>query len=250
MTVASIANPAVKLKPQVYIAKGYSPWYYKNWKDASHVVTTDESESGKATVTCDGNITNMSQMFYCTHITSLDVSNFDTSNVNNMSCMFEECHNITTLDVSKFNTSNVTNMSYMFNDCSKLTSLDVSKFDTSNVTDMATMFSGCSNLTSLDLSSFNTSKVRNMDSMFFYCSKLTSVDISNFDTSKVIDMSTMFYNCSNLTTIKGVIDMKSCEYYGNMFTNCNKLRGVKIKNPPFNFEIISGLSKSQYTIIS
>ena len=180
MTVASIANPAVKLKPQVYIAKGYSPWYYKNWKDASHVVTTDESASGKATVTCDGNITNMSQMFYCTHITSLDVSNFDTSNVNNMSCMFEEC------------------------------------------------------------------------------SSLTTLDLSNFDTSNVTSMMGMFRHCSKLTTIKGIIDMKSCIDYGRikndssdnrMFKDCPKLKNVKIKNPPEDFDG-AGLSSSQYTIVS
>ena len=44
--------------------------------------------------------------------------------------------------------------------------------------------------------------------------------------------------------------MKSCEYCGNMFTNCPKLRGVKIKNPPTGFEIHACISKSQYTIVS
>ena len=61
----------------------------------------------------------------------------------------------------------------------------------------------------------------------------------------------MFINCSNLTTIKGVIDMKSCKYfYEDMFHNCPKLRDVKIKNPPSKFEVLSGLSKSQYTVVS
>jgi surface protein len=196
-------------KTQIFVTKGYSPWFNGNWgndyyeymdiwEDSSHVVSVDESVPGQATVTCDGNITDMSYMFNLTHLTSLDLSNFDSSNVTNMRSMFEDCRN--------------------------LTSIDLSNFDTSNVGNTYAMFSGCRSLTTLDLTSF--------------------------DTSKVINMSYMFYNCPRLTTIKGVIDMKSCEYYGNMFTNCNKLRGVKIKNPPFNFEIISGLSKSQYTIIS
>ena len=68
--------------------------------------------------------------------------------------------------------------------------------------------------------------------------------------SKVENMRNMFWGCENLTTIKGVIDMKSCtEKYERMFTNCSKLKGVKIKTPPAEFESVSGLSKSQYTVI-
>ena len=77
---------------------------------------------------------------------TLDVSNFDTSKVTDMSHMFFytgfPSANFT-LDVSNFDTSNVTNMAGMF----QLTgytnpnfTLDVSNFDTSNVTDMARMF--------------------------------------------------------------------------------------------------------------
>jgi hypothetical protein len=63
-------------------------------------------------------------------------------------------------------------------------------------------------------------------------------------------MALMFCDCEKLTTIKGVIDMKSCEDCFNMFKNCSNLSGVKIKNPPSDFEAISGLSKSQYTVVS
>ena len=120
-----------------------------------------------------------------------------------------------------------------------------------SVTDMASMFSGCRNLTSIDLSSFDTSNVTEMGGMFYECEYLTELDLSNFDTSNITDMRYMFYGCSNLTTIKGVIDMKSCmEYYYLMFYKCPKLKNVKIKNPPSDFEAISGLSKSQYTVVS
>ena len=60
----------------------------------------------------------------------------------------------------------------------------------------------------------------------------------------------MFWGCIRLTTIKGIIDMKSCEYCDNMFADCRNLRDVNIKNPPSDFEKYSGLSKSQYTIVS
>ena len=246
------ATPAVKLKPQIYIAKGSAPWYTSStlWKDKDKVINTDESISGQATVTCKG-VTDMTTMFYgCSKLTSLDLSNFDTSNVTEMVGMLAECSGLTTLNVTNFDTSKVINMNSMFSDCSKLTSLDVSNFNTSNVTDMGGMLAECSKLTSLDLSNFDTSNVTNMNGIFFYCSGLTSLDVSNFDTSNVTDMGSMFYNCGSLTTIKGVIDMKSCKDYRFMFAYCSKLKGVKIKNPPADFESKTGLSSSQYTIVS
>ena len=112
------------------------------------------------------------------------------------------------------------------------------------------MFSNLPNLTQIDLSNFDTSNITFMPDMFALCPNLTTIDLSGFDTSKVTNMSFMFYKCSNLTTIKGVIDMKSCKYYERMFTNCTNLKNVKIKNPPSGFESESGLSSSQYTIVS
>ena len=97
-------------------------------------------------------ITNMSYMFwYCTNLTSLDLSSFNTSKVTNMSNMFKSCPSLTSLDLSSFNTSKVTNMSSMFESCTNLTSLDVTSFDTSKVTDMNNILTGCSSLTSLIL---------------------------------------------------------------------------------------------------
>ena len=63
----------------------------------------------------------------------------------------------------------------------------------------------------------------------------------------------MFNNCYNLTTIKGVIDMKSCTDYKDMFNNCTKLSGVKIKNPPTDtdwWKKAGFSSESQFTIVS
>ena len=108
----------------------------------------------------------------------------------------------TNLIFKDVDTSNVTNMSSMFDNCDALTSLDVSGFDTSNVTDMSTMFISCSSLNSLDLSGWNTSNVTNMSSMFNYCSSLTSLDLSGWDTSNVTNIYGMFNKCSALKTIR------------------------------------------------
>jgi surface protein len=111
----------------------------------------------------------MSGMFsYCRSLTTLDLSNFDTSNVTNMGFMFESCVSLTSLDVSNFDTSSVTNMGFMFFACESLITLNVSNFDTSNVTATAGMFAGCSSLTTLDLKNFDMSNVTDASQVFFW----------------------------------------------------------------------------------
>jgi surface protein len=60
-----------------------------------------------------------------------------------MASMFRDCNNLTTLDLSNFDTSNVTDMSEMFANGTSLTTLDLSSFATSNVTNTRSMFTGC-----------------------------------------------------------------------------------------------------------
>ena len=61
-----------------------------------------------------------------------------------MSEMFYGCSSLKELNLNNFNTNNVTNMSYMFSGCSSLKELYLNNFNTNNVTNMSFMFSGCS----------------------------------------------------------------------------------------------------------
>jgi surface protein len=152
-------------------------------------------------------VTNMDYMFwYCSSLTSLDLSGFNTQNVTSMREMFAGCSNLTSLDVTGFNTQNVTEMGGMFINCGRMTSLDLSGFNTQNVTDMEHMFAGCSNLTSLDLSSFNTQNVTIMKELFYHCPGLTTIYVGNgWSTATVTDGSSMFYDCFSLVGGKGTI---------------------------------------------
>ena len=80
----------------------------------------------------------MNEMFFnCDGLTSLDLSNFDTSKVTDMNGMFQDCNGLTSLDLSNFDTSNVTDMHWMFDDCFSLstayarTQKDADKFNSS-----------------------------------------------------------------------------------------------------------------------
>ena len=168
---------------------------------------------------------------YCSSLTSLDLSNFNTSNVTYMSSMFDECKSLTSLDLSNFNTSKVIGMDGMFEYCSSLTSLDLSNFNTSNVTYIWYMFAGCSSLTSLDLSSFNTSNVKSMANMFSWCSSLTSLDLNSFNTSNVTNMGDMFEECSSLTTLDlNNFNTSKVTIMANMFSSCSSLTELNLSN--------------------
>ena len=106
------------------------------------------------------------------------------SGVTNMTNLFQSCNNLRTLDVSNFNTSNVIIMDNMISFCYSLKTLDLSSFNTSKVKSMIYMFAYCSNLTTLNVSNFDTNKITNMNNMngmFSSCNSLTTVKVINCD---------------------------------------------------------------------
>lgn len=176
-------------------------------------------------------VTNMSQMFYRVDIATLDTSNWDTSSVINMESMFAGATKVASLEVSNWDTSQVIYMGHMFSNTSSLTSLDVSSWDTSQVIDMSSMFSGASNLTSLDTSNWNTRQVTDMAYMFNYTPSLTTLNVANWDTSRVTRMSSMFAGATKLASLEvnnwdtsHVISMDS------MFNTTTSLMSLEVSN--------------------
>ena len=187
-------------------------------------------------------VTNMRSMFDgVSRLISLGLFNFDTSQVTNMNSMFYGMSSLTSLNLSNFNTSNVTDMREMFFGTRSLASLNLSNFDTSNVTDMSFMFFNSSKLTSLNLSNFNTSKVIDMSYMFSVMSSLTSLNLSNFDTSKVMNMSTMFREMSSLTSLNlSNFDTSKVTNMRSMFYDMFKLTSLNLSN--FNTSKVTDMS--------
>ncbi|EHT9627384.1 BspA family leucine-rich repeat surface protein [Listeria monocytogenes] len=171
------------------------------------------------------NVTSMQSMFYANYAASIDVSNWDTSQVTNMFSMFESTRFATSLDVSNFDTSKVTTMSGMFRD-SAATSLDVSSFDTSQVSDMSYMFVNSAAI-NLDVSNFDTSKATNMSGMFAG-SVATSIDVSNFDTSKVTSMIYMFYSSVATTLDVSSFDTSKVTDMTGMFAGASQLQNLTL----------------------
>jgi len=166
-----------------------------------------------------------------TNIIKVDLSNFDSSQVVDMSRMFYKCNNIKEINLNGLNTSLVTDMNSMFYECKSLLSLDFSSFNTLKVVDMHEMFFDCDSLTSLNLTSFKTPSLTTTDFMFNDCDKLIYIDLPNFVTSNVNNMGSMFGWCVNLISVDlSNFDISGVSNLGSMFYKCRKLLFVNLNS--------------------
>ena len=63
-----------------------------------------------------------------------------------MSLMFKNCSSLKNINLSNFNTNKVNDISYMFYECSSLINIDLSNFNANKVTDISYIFYGCKKL--------------------------------------------------------------------------------------------------------
>ena len=96
---------------------------------------------------------------------------------------FIDYNALTSLDLSNFDTSNATSFASMFNGCRGLTSLDVSNFDTSKATTFSEMFRGCSNATTIIANDWSASVTSG--SMFLDCTSLVGGNGTTYNSSHV-----------------------------------------------------------------
>ena len=180
---------------------------------------------------------------------SVNIEDFDFSNINDVIEMFNSAYFEGVNSYPFFDTSHVKDMSYMFGNSLDAIGLlnNIPLYDTSNVTKMYGMFSG--RIIDVILPNFNTSKVTDM--MFMFEDSTINSTLPNWDTSNVTDMghlfaksnikvfpnwniskvtSTyyMFYNCKELTEFR--MDMSLVTNADNMFKGCTSLSDLYISN--------------------
>ena len=163
-----------------------------SFRTAIDIVNKSDAKNVDLTMISPKNETSLQKLFYKnTHLTNINVSNWDTSNITSLSFAFASMTNLERVDFAEWDVSNVTNFFAMFDGGVNVNTFDVSKWDTSSATNMAWMFNG-NYSKNLDVSNFDTSKVTNMYAMFTSIGLLTRLDISNFDTSNVLDFGHAF----------------------------------------------------------
>ena len=167
------------------------------------------------------------------NLLSVDLSKLKISKIKSMHKMFLGCTTLKEIKgINDLNTSNIEDMSSMFEKCHNLENIDLSSFDTSNVENMELMFNECPNLKEIKgITNFKTSKVNNMHGMFSNCTKLEYIDLSEFDTSNTTNMKRMFYNCTNLKQVNGLNDMFNVSKdvkMDEMLYGCKNLKDIDL----------------------
>lgn len=194
--------------------------------------------------------TTMSKMFQTSEaLTSLDVSSFNTSNVADMSYMFENLHGCTSIiGTENFDFSNVTTLKNFMADDRLLTFLpDIGSYNISNkCKDLTAAFKAVgykegqhfSSIwpTSLDLSGWNVSNVTSLKETLCNSFNVEILNVSGWDTSKVTNMSGFlkmadYSELSRLKTIIGFNDLNCWDVsnvtnMSDMFSECIELANV------------------------
>ena len=170
----------------------------------------------------------------CANLTKIEgLSNLDVSTVKNMSATFGDCSSLTSLDLSDWNTSAATTMERMFAQCSNLETIEWSsgespKWSTASVTDMSQMFENCRSLATADVSDFNTTSVKYMTNMFADCRSLSSIDVSSWSSSALKETRCMFYGCKLLGKLEFGTNWTAAqiEDMTAMFAYCTNLKSI------------------------
>lgn len=135
------------------------------------------------------NVTNMSKLFAWATTFNQPLHKWDTSKVTNMTQMFSEAHKFNQ-PINDWDTSNVTQMYQTFYNA-KLFNQPLNNWNVSNVTTMNAMFHYAAAFNQ-SINSWNTANVTNMSYMFSGARDFNQ-PLNSWNTAKVIDMNYMFY---------------------------------------------------------
>lgn len=200
---------------------------------------------------------NTERMFENCGIETLDLSNFDMSNVTDASFMFANCSrlesikgrwnlsslkygssmfsgckSLTTLDTSRWELSSLISSECMFLNCNSLQSLgNTSGWNLSSLYNGFCMFQNCPSLQSLDTSNWGLNSLVNSDSMFAFCGSLSSLDTSRWSLNKISNLTAMFHSCNSLTTLDTANwGLKNATKADRMFYNCTNLVSIDLSD--------------------
>lgn len=188
------------------------------------------------------NVTDMSYMFESSFIGSpgklINLKSLDFSKVETINYMFDSCRMAGTIDLSGISFPELTSAKNVFYNTSDPTAIDMSNVDMPKVTDASYMFNVLSSnkMTSLNLTGINMPNLISANNMFHYCNKITSLDVSGINFSKVTNANNLFYQCATLVDVIGEIDFSSLtnglypSSSSNPFRYCSALETLYLKN--------------------
>lgn len=178
-------------------------------------------------------VTDMSSLFEESGISSINpISNWDVSHVENMKQMFRNTKNLRTvhgLD-EKWNTSNVTDMTSMF-EGGAIESVDgIRNFKTRNVHHMSQMFYQAHNLSNVKGITWDNNYCEETTGMFEESGLTTTEGLEVFTNNNLFSMGRMFMNANKLEDIKALEnwDISNTNDIGRMFTGTTSLKEANL----------------------
>ena len=179
------------------------------------------------------NITSFDGLFKHLKFKYIDISLWDTIQVESMEQMFYDCNKLISIgNIGKWNVHNVESFSIMFSNCICLENIgDLSSWDVSNVKIFKGMFFNCNVLESIgDLTDWKvTDKLKDTFGMFDSCYKLKNIgDIGKWEMKNVSTMCSMFSMCKELEYIGDISswDLRSVVSMSSIFRGCYKLTNI------------------------
>mgnify|MGYP000845850497 FL=1 len=164
-------------------------------------------------------------------LASVDVSHFDVRKVKDFQGMFYSNSSLTSLDLTSFHTDSATNFYQMFFLCSQVSDLKIPNFKTGKVTRFESMFGSMDALESLNLTHFDVSSGENFDFMFAGNAAMTNLNISNWYTPKAKDMNSMFYMMYALPHLDiSHFDTSNVTNMDSMFYEMNALEELNVSH--------------------
>lgn len=178
-------------------------------------------------------VTDMSSLFEDSGISSINpISNWDVSNVENMQLMFRNTKNLRTvhgLD-EKWNTSNVTDMTSMFEGGAIESADGIRNFKTRNVHHMSNMFYQAKNLSNVKGITWDNTYCDEATGMFEDSGLTTTDGLEVFTNNNLASMGRMFMNANKLEDIKALEnwDISNTNDIGKMFTGTTSLKEANL----------------------
>ena len=239
------------------------PWFVDRVKkDVIQVALLKSGDITKLKVIHKNNqIKDMAALFRCLDIKELDLSEFDTTSVVDMSKMFSGQRMLQTLDLQNFNFSSVISMRNMFESCislkeirfndqadnkkintrrlkymdftfkyTQIESFYLQIFDLSQILQMKGTFSNCQYLKQIKINNLEQVKLKNMLQTFYKCESLKNIDLSNLSCARVQNMSEMLRQCKSLTDVIMPKDLQNVVTLSETFAFCTQIKTIDLSD--------------------
>ena len=177
-------------------------------------------------------VTDFQATFRKTAITSMDISHFNTSNVESFVSMFERCPNLTSVNMEGLDLSNLTNASDMFNNSPLFTSFSLHSATFSSNTDLRNMLN-IRYITTVDFSGLNLNGMTSASllPMSRAASYIETINMSNVIGPNITSVGGMFSGCSNVQSINmSGAQFDNVSNTGGLLSGANNLQTIDLSN--------------------